>query len=533
VAFEHPDMRRIQLAWVAMSFALWSFTIALGVFAFDAGGATAVGLAGFVRLLPSALASPFAGLVGDRYPRRQVLLASALAGAAALAAATAAAATALPPGVVFALAALFMLAISPYVPAEGALLPVVARTPQELAAANVAHSAMDNAGFLVGSLLTGVLLAIASPALVFGVAAGAAILAALTLAGVERDERPAYAAEIVLTAAVAQTITGARTLLRDPGLRLLAAALTILVFFEGAADVLVVIVALDLLGLGNQSVGYLNAAWGIGALAAAAALALLLDRGRLAAGLAAGSLLIGAATALPAAWVAPAAAYAAWLGIGAGYTLVEVAARTLMQRLGSDETLARVFGALETARLTAMALGSIAVPLAIGTMGIRGALLLLSAVMPAFALARWGALRSFEAGAPVAERPYALLRADPIFAPLPVAAVERLSQDAVSIEIETGDEVICEGDAGDRFSLIDRGEVEVSQSSIVKGTQRAGDSFGEIALLRDVTRTATVRATQATKLWAVEREAFIAAVTRHPRSLQAARGVAAGRVPEG
>ncbi len=157
-------MRLLQLAWAAESLAIWSFAIALGVYAFDAAGTTAVGIAALVRLLPGALASPFAGLIGDRSSRRAVLVVSALGNAALLGAATAAAAIDAPVGVVFALAGLSTVAISPYVPAEGALMPLVARTPQELSAANVAHSAMDNIGFLAAGLISGALLAAATPA---------------------------------------------------------------------------------------------------------------------------------------------------------------------------------------------------------------------------------------------------------------------------------------------------------------------------------------------------------------------------------
>ena len=132
LVFRNREMRRLQLAWAFSSLSMWAFAIALGVYAFDVGGATAVGIAALVRLLPGALASPFAGLLGDRHSRRSVLIASAISAAAALAAATAAAALGAPPAAIFVLSGVFTIAISPYVPAEGALMPVVARTPQEL-----------------------------------------------------------------------------------------------------------------------------------------------------------------------------------------------------------------------------------------------------------------------------------------------------------------------------------------------------------------------------------------------------------------
>ena len=153
----------------------------------------------------------------------------------------------------------------------------------------------------------------------------------------------------------------------------------LLIFFEGTADVLVVIMALDLLHLSEGSVGFLNAGLGIGALVGGAGLSLLLERGRLVLALAGGASSSGSAPHLPAAWPVAFAAYAGWIGVGLGYTLVEVAAKTLIQRLGSDETLGRVVGSLESARLAAMASGSIGASLLVELLGVRGALLALGA----------------------------------------------------------------------------------------------------------------------------------------------------------
>ncbi len=140
------------------------------------------------------------------------------------------------------------------------------------------------------------------------------------------------------------------------------------------------------------------------------------------------------------------AAYVGWFGIGIGYTFVEVAANTLLQRLGDDELLARARGSLETARLAAMATGAIAVAVLVEIVGIRATVLALAALLPLFTLVRWNRLRAFEIGAPVAEHHYALLRNDRIFAPLPLATLERLSHDLVEIDAEAGVEVVTQGE---------------------------------------------------------------------------------------
>ena len=528
--FRNPDLGRLQLSWAGVSFAMWAFAIALGVFAFDAAGAAAVGLAGMARVLPGALAAPFAGVLGDRHPRRSVLIGSTLAVTLVLALAALAVAVGAPAWSVFALAGLFTVVFSAYIPAEAALLPQLASTPQELSAANVAHSVMDSIGFLGGSILTGVLLAFTSVQAVFATSAIAAAGSLLAVATIRADSRPDYAGGVDAGGVIRQTAVGFRALLADPPLRLLGGCLTLLAFVEAAVDVLMVIVALDLLGLTDASVGYMNAAWGLGALLAGGVLAVLINRGHLVACLVIGSLLTGAAAALPGVWPAVLAAYAAWFGVGFGYTLVEVAANTLLQRLGDDEVLARTRGSLETARLVAMALGSAAVAALVALFGIREAVLAIAAVLPLLVALRWSRLRAYEMGAPVAERHFSLLRADSIFAPLPLATLERLTHDLVELEAEAGRELITQGDFGDRFYLIDAGRVEVIEDGVRCAEEGPGESFGEIALLRGEPRTATVRALEPTRLLALDRERFIAAVTGHGRASQVADGVIEGRL---
>ena len=518
--FRNPDLRRVQLAWAAMSFATWAYAIALAVYAFDISGAAGVGLVALLRLLPGALAAPFAGLLGDTYSRCRVLIASAVATTFVLAVSAAAAGTDGAPAIVFGAAVAFALVTAAYQPVQAALLPLLARTPQELSAANVALSVMDNGGFVAGAVGSGVLLTLGGPETVFALAAGLGAIATLMLLRVTPDQRPDYVEEPEPGQVVREALSGATTIVAYHGLRLLVALLTILTFFEGMIDVLVVVAALDLLGLGEGSVGYLNAAWGIGALAAGAATAVLLQYGKLALGIGTGALVIGAAASLVAGWPVTAAAYGAWILFGVGFTLVEVAGKTFLQRLASDEVLARVFASQETLRLAAAAAGSIAAPLLVALFGIKGALLAAGAVMPLFAVARWGALRAFETGAPVDRGRYELLRGNPIFQPLPVATLQRLCEDMVPVEVDDGTEVITQGDRGDRFYLIASGEVAVLKNGVQCGTAYSGESFGEIALVRDVPRTATVIARSQTSLLALGRDQFISAVTGYPRSRQ-------------
>ena len=261
-----PGSGRLQFAWGGVSFAMWSFAIALGVYAFDAAGAAAVGIAGPGACFPGRSRHPSAASWATGTRAGRCCSGSTLATMGILAGAALAVAAGAPTWCVFALAGVYTAVASPYIPAEAALVPQLARTPQELSAANVTHSVMDNLGFLGGSLLTGLLLAVGSVQTAFAAAAAAAAMSLLALATLRPDPRPAYAGEAGVDGVLQQTVAGFRALLSDPPLRLLGACLTLLALVEGAADVLIVIVLLDLLDLPNASVGYVNAAWGVGAL---------------------------------------------------------------------------------------------------------------------------------------------------------------------------------------------------------------------------------------------------------------------------
>ncbi len=532
VDFENPDMGHLGAATAVTSFATWCFTIALAVYGFDAHGAAGVGIVALVRFLPAAIVSPLVGLTIDRFPRRSVMLGSAAAATAVLGAAAAAAALDAPTAVVFAFPALFAIAICGYGPAHSALTPTLVETPQQLSASNVSHSIMENVGFLTAALFAGLLLGPTSPTFVIGIAAAAMLLASLLVYRVHRDRRPEYTVEEDEVAGAFREVTrGARALFFHPALRLSSATMVLLFLFEGFIEVMVVVMALEMLHLEEGAVGFLNATGGIGAVLGAVALAMLFDRGRLVPAIAGGSLVIGVATMLPGLSPHPATAYAALLGIGIGGVFVEVATKTLMQRLGSDETFGRVIGALEAGRQAALALGSIGAVLLVELLHPEGALIAMGALLPFFVMIWWTRLRAYEVGAPVAEEHYRLLRGNSIFSPLPLATLERLSHDLQPVEVPAGEDVIVQDEIGDRFFLIEKGQVEVFEDGVFRRNEGPGESFGEIALLHDVPRTATVRTTEATRLLALDRDQFLLAVTGHRRSHQLAHRVVDGRWP--
>jgi CRP-like cAMP-binding protein len=184
----------------------------------------------------------------------------------------------------------------------------------------------------------------------------------------------------------------------------------------------------------------------------------------------------------------------------------------------------------EACGLIAAAVGSAIAPVLIDSLGIGATLAAGAAVTPLLVLARSRAIARFDVEGAVATRQFSILRALDVFAPLPLATIETLARHSTEVTYAGGEVVIREGDSGDLFYAILEGSAEVSQSGRSVRTQGPGEYFGEIALLRDVPRTATVTARSELVLLSLDRDVFLTAVTGHPRSHRAAHATAEERL---
>jgi MFS family permease len=526
--FANTDLRRVELAWAGSVIGQWGYEVALAVFAYRAGGATAVGLVALVRLLPAAVVAPFAALLGDRYRRRRIMVAADLARVFAMGGAAAAVFAHAPAEVVYALAVLTAVTGTAFAPAQSALLPSLARSPEELTAANATSTTLESVGFFLGPALGGLLLAITSVGVVFAVTAGLFLWSALILTRVRADSRgdPSVEPESILREALA----GFRAILAERRLRLVVGLFGAQTLVAGIIRVLLVVTALQILELGPAGVGFLNSAVGVGALAGVLILLGVISTGRLAGMFGIGILLWGVPLVLLG--VAPSVPLAlVCFGIlGVGNTLVDVAGLTLLQRTAPNEVRARVFGVLESVFLATIGIGAILAPLLTSAFGARGALIAAGAALSAVLLLFWQRLGAVDAPAPLPESELSLLRSIQIFAPLPPLTLEQLASQLARVRVPAGDVVFRQGDHGDRFYVVDDGEVTVAPEGRAPVILTRGDYFGEIALLRDVPRTATVTARTDVDLYALERDLFIATVTGHAPSAEAADAAIAGYV---
>jgi MFS family permease len=525
-AFRNRRLRRLQLAWAGSNVGAWAYIVTISVYAFREDGAFAVGALGLVRWLLAAVVAPFAGLLGDRYPRVRVMVASDLTWTALLVGMAGLVAAGAPSLVVYALAVAASLAARPFRPAQAALIPSLARSPEELTASNVAASSIEATGVFVGPALGGIVLAAANVEAAFLVAAALSLWSAILVATIGADPRPAERTEAA--GLVSEAAAGFRTILSESRLRLLVGLFAAQTFVDGALGVLVVVLALETLDLGAQGVGFLNSAGGIGGIAGGVLAAALVGRRRLAGDFGLGIVLWGLPLVVLGLWAEPAVALVALALVGAGNTLVDVAGDTLLQRAVPDDVLARAFAALDSVLLVTVGLGAIAAPVLIDAAGARWATVIVGALLPILAALSWRSLVAIDRTAePPAE--VGLLRSLPLFAPLPPATIEYLAGRLERRRVSAGETVMRRGEPGEAFYVIANGTVEV----LLDGDRRelgAGEFFGEIALLRDVPRTATVVAKTNAELLELSRDDFVNAVTGHAGASAVAEMFVRGRL---
>jgi hypothetical protein len=274
------------------------------------------------------------------------------------------------------------------------------------------------------------------------------------------------------------------------------------------------VLAIDVLARGQQAAGLLSAAVGAGGLVGAGATAVLVGRRRLAGPIELSAAITGGAIGV----IAAAAAFGPVLALlclaGAGRSFLDVAVRTLLQRSVRDEVLARVFGLQEGLSMLCLAIGAVAVPVLVSLFGARGAFVAAGAFLPATGLAFLVTLLALDRRAVLPDPGRsALLRAIPMFQPMGQPAFELVVGRLIPIASPAGATPIRQGDEGDRFYVVEDGEAVVTVDGREIARLGPGDHFGEIALLRDVPRTASVVARTELHLLALEREDFLAAVT--------------------
>lgn len=517
---DDPELRRLTVAWFTVIAGKWAFLVSTLVAAYEAGGTVAVGLLGLARFLVPTLIAPFAGLPTVRWRPEAVLRTVNATRTASIGLAVAVVALDLPIQLLFLVVAIEAGVGAFSRPLHMALLPAVARTPAQLIAANVTSSAAEGLGTFVGPALAGLLLIASGPlgatlAVLAIYAVGVAAIARLHVPAVGRSDTSARAV-------LGQLSAGVSALAALPGPRFIVLGLGLQTFVRGLLTVLVVVAAIELLGMGEAGVGALNAAMGLGGLLGAAVAITLAGRERLSPAFGLALAGWGAPIAVIGLVVHPLVALGALFAIGVSNALIDVSGFTLIQRMTPNASRIAVLGLIDSVANGGVAIGGIVAPILIEMLGIRGALIASGLILPIVAVLFSPVLRGMAEGGVGGARRVELIRGEPLFAPLSLATVEHLAAALTPVAFADGAWIMREGEAGHEYILIEAGAAEVSLEGRPVRSLGPGGGAGEIALMRDVPRTASVRAVGPVTAFSLDRADFLEAVTGHAVSRAAA-----------
>lgn len=496
----YPALGRLLVGEFVSGIGDWLYLVAILIVVYaESNSPVLLGIIGAARILPYVLLSVPAGMVADRFNRRMVLIATDVARGVIMLALAAAVVLGAPIGAIIGLSILAACFSTFFGPAITALVPSLVEE-RDFGPANSALATLDNVAFIIGPGLAGLLLSVADLSVAFLLnavtfAVVAVVLWRLPVAGRAGSEAPRLETDGEDAVRAHDDGSGWRGLVRPlAGPFALDSATS---FVGGGLGVLTVVIAIDVLGAGEAGTGYLNAAIGVGGVVAGVAGGALLAR-RLGVPLAIGGVVGGVGLA----WLAIAGnLVVAMLAIGvavAGLLLLDVVNATLIMRIVPDDRRGRALGVLQTTSSVLYAAGSLTLPILADVTSVGTVLLLSAAVVVAGVVA--ALVLGVPAGQPgeIDPRQARFLRL-PIFAGLPTPRLEAIAQRLEPLSVSAGQAVIRQGDAADRFYLVDAGTFRVTQ---VSGTEEErhlrdlgpGDVFGEIGLLRRTPRTASVTA---------------------------------------
>jgi MFS family permease len=519
-AFASDGIRRLGISWMLGIAADGALTVVTLVTVFNRGGIVAAGLLGAIRAVPAIVAGMSTGAMLERFRGDRFLVALGLVRALAAAGIAVTIATAgtrmdekqVTMIMLFVWSTVAAAAGAPVRPTQVTLMPAIARSPGELVAANTVWATGEGLGAFVGPFIAGALMAFSLHPIVAAIAAEAFLVTALIAAGL-RFEQAADASGGGRRARRGLRLReGVRAVLRRP-----VVAWTMLGTFgqvvtRGLLNALVVAAAILLLEMGQGGLGLLTGALGFGGLLGAIFAMASRRSERLIRNELVSLVFWGLPLAIIGVVPLPEIALTAMIVIGVANATYDVALFTILQRSSSNEDRASVLSVLEGVIGFGAVTGSLLAPILILVLGTRGALLAAGAILPLLVLAMYPRIGHAEDITVVKEGLVDLLRKVPVFAELPLTAVERVAAGLVPIAAPAGTALMTQGEPGDRFVVIENGEIEVLVDGEPIDRLGPGAGVGEIALLRRSPRTATVKAITDVTGYSVDAPTFLAAV---------------------
>jgi MFS family permease len=510
----NPALGRLLAGEFISGIGDWLYLVAILVVVYaESNSPVLLGVIGAARILPYVLLSVPAGMVADRFDRRMVLLVTDVARGLIMIGLALAVSLGSPTLVIIALSILAACFSTFFGPAIGALLPSLV-DERDLGTANSAWATLDNVAFIIGPAVAGILLASGGLGVAFLINAASFAVVAVILWFLPSPRRAAQKDDGAEEPKAADG--GWRAMLRPLAGPLVLDSATS--FVIGGVNVLTVVIAVDVLNAGESGTGFLQAATGVGGVVAGISGGALLAR-RLSVPLMIGGVVGGIGLA----WLALSGGLVmAMIAIGvavAGLLLLEVVNTTMIQRIVPDELRGRAMGVLQTSSAIVYSLGSLLMPILASLFGVPFVLAAAGVIVVAGVGGALLLLETRPAPPPIDPIRLRLLDQE-IFAGLPPARIEAAARRLVAVPVAAGEAVVRQGDVADRFYLVDAGTLRVTQDRDGVETELRelgpGALFGEIGLLQDVPRTATVTATTPGVLYALDADAFAELVGSGP-----------------
>jgi len=513
-----PELRRVELSWGISKAALWGWVVIMNAIVFSQGGAWAVGVLLAARIIPGAIATPVVSVLADRWGPLQGLAIFACIRTLAMGTAVVAMALGAPVATLVVIAALEGLGSEPFDAVHHRVLPWLARSAEELTAANGLSEVLRMAGILLGPTCATILLLFVDPAIAICACAGVGLWGALLLKGLG-DKVPAT--ETSEVGSVLQSLhQGCRNIFGDGDVLILVGVSAWTAMSTAALQVYATGLSMDFLALGNSGPSLLTALFGLGGLVGGMGSLLLAGRRNLVLPLLLGSWVIGVPLILMGLWPYAPMVFSAMALAGIGIVMLLVAGTTLMQRGIPLHLQAAVFGIYALIGNAFLGLGGLLGSTLVATIGLPAAISVTGLSMPVLTLLVLRSLRRFVARSYAYECEVDIVRQSPLFNILPIGPLERVAAALERRDLAVGEIAIRQGDMGQHCFIVSTGKVAVLVDGLQVSELTAGEVFGEIALLKDMPRTATVVARLPSAVYRLERRDFLAALHASPESRQ-------------
>jgi MFS family permease len=521
-SLRHRDFRLLMVAFTGSATGSWAYNVALVVWIFDETGSAAwVSASTVVQFLPALLFSAYGGVVADRYERVRLMVLVDLASTVIMIGLAVLTALHAPVLLVIVVAALAGTLSTAYQPAAAALTPQLVGE-RDLGSANALRNTIDNLAVIVGPALGVMVLLAGPPPVAIAINALSFLLSAAAVGRIAVRSTPVDVSEGGEAGPLMQMTVGIKAIGSSATATVLVAYSIAATFVFGTDTVLFVLLSRDVLGTGAEGYGYLLAGLGVGGLVAAPLVTRMERLPRLSVVILLGMVAYCLPTLALLFVSEPAVGFVVQVIRGAGTLFVDVLAITALQRALPRHLLGRVFGAFDGMCLLAVVIGSLTVPIVVAAAGLEATVWLVSVCVPVACLLGLPALRRVDREA--AKRRAALeprsrlLSACDLFDSVSEGAVEQLAAAAEEVAVPAGTAVITEGKRPDFFYIIVEGRLGVSalgehdvmQTLVDMG---AGEYFGEIGLIEQIPRTATVTALTDSTLLRIDGSKLLAALT--------------------